>query len=278
MRECIYCGRSLEKGEKCTCAMSVAKRMSKSGTQSDTKTDNKADKKAEKQAEKARRKEARRVKREQRHAYRQYNFNTKGVFRQMWQLIVSFIKSPVETVMNPGEMSKGLIILFVALEGVIGGLCAFSVTTGAIRGPVGFLGNVMGFKGTAGYSVLGQWAASAFSGAISGIMVFFLYSGIFYIVNKWIFKQFTPYWEFVKRFAFAPLPFTVIGAVGVILGIFSQLTFIVLLLCGIIGTILITYEILKSVWYSKSADKIIYTMMLCVFVFLMILIYFVSIV
>ena len=26
MRECIYCGRQLEKGEQCTCAMSVAKR------------------------------------------------------------------------------------------------------------------------------------------------------------------------------------------------------------------------------------------------------------
>ena len=26
MRECIYCGRQLEKGEVCTCAMSVAKR------------------------------------------------------------------------------------------------------------------------------------------------------------------------------------------------------------------------------------------------------------
>lgn len=278
MRECIYCGRTLEKGEQCTCAMSVAKRMSKSGAQSDTKTDSKADKKAEKQAQKVRRKEARRNKREQRRAYRQYNFNTKGILRQMWQLLLSFIKSPVETVMNPGEMSKGLIILFVALEGVIGGLCAFSVTTGAIRGPVGFLGNVMGFKGAEGYSVLGGWAASALSGAVSGILMFFLYSGIFYVVNKWIFKQFTPYWDFVKRFAFAALPFTVIGTVGVILGIFSQLTFIVLLVCGIIGTLLITYEILKSVWYSKSADKIIYTMMLCIFVFLMILIYFVSIV
>ena len=31
MRECIYCGRSLEKGEQCTCAVSVAKRMAKEG-------------------------------------------------------------------------------------------------------------------------------------------------------------------------------------------------------------------------------------------------------
>ena len=277
MRECIYCGRTLEKNEKCTCAMSVARRMAKdSGEPERTKT--KADIKAEKQAEKNRKREEKKNARAQKRAYRQYNFNTKGTMREMWRLLVSFIKSPVETVMNPGDMSKGLIILFVAFEGVISGLCAFSVATGAIRGPIGFLGNVMGFKGAAGYSVLGQWAASAFSGAVSGIMIFFLYSGIFYVVNRWIFKQFTPYWEFVKRFAFAALPFTVIGTVGVILGIFSQLTFIVLLLCGIIGTLLITYEILRSVWYSKSADKIIYTMMLCIFVFLMILIYFVSVV
>ena len=277
MRECIYCGRTLEKNEQCMCAVSVAKRMAKGGGDAKAQ-DPKADKKADKNAEKLRKREARKNKREQKRASRQYNFNTKGTLAKVWQLLLSFIKSPVETVMNPGDMSRGLIILLVALEDVIAGLCFFSVATGAIRGPIGFLGNIMGFKGAQGYSILGRWAASAFSGAISGILIFFLYSGIFYVVNKWIFKQFTPYWEFIKRFAFAALPFSIIGTVGVILGIFSQLTFIVLLLCGIMGTLLITYEILRSVWYSKSADKIVYTMLLCIFAFLMILIYFLSIV
>ncbi len=291
MRECIYCGRQLEKGELCTCAMSVAKRKEKEAraaaekaAEPKTKKEEKAEahekQRQEKEREKAKKKNERERRAETKRASRNaargsYNAYKKNSFANVWRLFKDFVKSPVETVLNPGDMTKAEILLFVIIEGIIGGLCVYSVVTGASRGPLRLLGNLLGFKGAAGYGALLGWLASALSGAIGGVITFFIYSGVFYLVSKWIFKMLTPYWDFVKRFAFVAIPTAIIGAVGVILGFFSQTTFAVLLLCGIVGTIVLTYEILRSMWYSKSPAKTMYTMMLCIFIFLLIVLYIV---
>lgn len=270
MRECIYCGRQLETGEKCTCAMSEARRRAK-GEEPKVNESPKDKRRAEKENK---RQEAKARKNAQREA-RKNAWKPKGSFAEalmeLKRLTVSFIKSPVETVMNPGEMNKAVIFLFIFLEGIIGGMCVFAITTGAVRGPIGTLGAMMGFGGMNGYELVRGWIMSAISGAVSGMLIFFVYSGVFYLVNKFVFKQFTPYWEFVKRFVFAPIPLTIIGTIGVLLGLFSYNTFLILLISGLSGVVLITYEILKSVWYSKSTTKVIYTMMLCIFVIVTVL-------
>ncbi|MGM9936148.1 MAG: cell envelope integrity protein TolA [Candidatus Ornithomonoglobus sp.] len=287
MRECIYCGKQLEKGEVCTCAMSVARRKEKEArsaaekaAEPKTKKEEKAEAREKQRQTKEREKNAKRNERQRRAEEKRanrsaYNAYKKNSFANVWRLFKDFVKSPVETVLNPGDMTKAEILLFAIIEGIIGGLCVYSVVTGASRGPLRLLGNLLGFKGVAGYGVLLGWIASALSGAIGGVLIFFIYSGVFYLVSKWIFKMFTPYWEFVKRFAFVAIPAAIIGAVGVILGIFSQTTFAVLLLCGVVGTIVLTYEILRSMWYSKSPAKTLYTMMLCIFIFLLIVLYIV---
>lgn len=291
MRECIYCGKQLEKGELCTCAISVAKRKEKEqrmaaekAAEPKTKKEEKAEVREKQRKAKEREREARKneharraeEKRASRSAARSaYGRYGKNVFANVWRMFKDFIKSPVETVLNPGDMTKAEILMFSIIEGIIGGLCVYSVITGASRGPLRLLGNLLGFKGIAGYGVIVGWFMSALSGAIGGVLVFFIYSGVFYLVSKWVFKMFTPFWEFVKRFAFVAIPAAIIGAVGVILGIFSQTTFAVLLLCGIVGTIILTYEILRSMWYSKSPAKTLYTMMLCIFIFLLIVLYIV---
>lgn len=265
MRECIYCGRQLEKGEKCSCAMSVAKRMEKDGNAS-----NSAPKKEKKQKKE-------RKKRERTYTHSQAKSDTKNAFKDVWRQFVSFIKNPVETVMNPGEMSWATILILVAIEGIICGLCVFSVYTGVIRGAVSILGNAMGFRGLAGYTNLKNWLLAGFSGGLSGIVMFFLYSGIFFAVNKWIVRQFSPYREFIKRFAFVALPISVLGAFSVVLGLFSKTTLLLLLICGVIGSVIITYEILRSVWYKKSPTQIMYIMMACIFIFLLIAVNFIRI-
>ena len=277
MRECIYCGRSLEKGEKCTCPMSVANRKSKEQAEPEPQKDNRSEEKARKKARKEETKRQKKAERERMRANRSH-VNCNNLFAEFKTLLIRFIKSPVETVMNPGEMSKAVIICFSVIEGIIGGLCVYSIITGAVRGPFKFLGNMMGFGGENGYGVLKGWLMSALSGGISGIVIFFIYSGVFYIINRWIFKQFTPYWDFIKRFAFVAIPMSAVGVLGVILGLFSLFTFIILLLSGAAGSILITYEILRSVWYSKSPTKIIYTMMLGIFVFLTVLMNFIRLI
>ncbi len=280
MRECIYCGRILEKGEQCSCAMSVAKRKARENDsasaeknaneekqkKSRERAQAKAEKKNEKQREKAYKKRAETVF----SSARNMNGNP---FMNVWRMFVSFLRSPVETVMNPGEMTVFETMIFVVAEGIISGLSAFAIITGVGRGPFRLLGNIIGFGGVNGYRVLINWLLSALSGAVSGVIVFFIYSGIFYLVNRFIFKQFASYWQFARRFAFVAVPMSIIGAAGVILGIFSYTTFVILMLSGICGTLLITYEILRAVWHSKSTTKIIYTMMLCIFLFLTITMY-----
>ncbi len=267
MRECIYCGRSLEKDEKCTCAMSVAKRMEKEGNvhQEDRFTKKKKEKKKKERIKRPKIKRER-VKRA-----------TKNEFIRAWQLLLSFLKSPADTVMNPGEMSWATIIILVLFQGIITGLCVFSVITGAVRGPITFLSNAVGLKGFAGYEVIKGWVLSAISGGLGGILVFYLYSGIFFAVNKWIVRQFTPYREFVKRFAFVALPLSLLGIISVILGFFSQTTFILLIICGLTGCVIITYEILRSMWHNKTPGKIMYLMMACIFIFLLILMNFIKV-
>lgn len=285
MRECIYCGRQLAKGEQCTCAMSVAKRRERERREQaerpKTKAEIKAEQREKKRQEKQRIKSERiREKAAKENARRANSYGSginKGAFSNVWRLFKNFIKSPIETIMNPGEMSVTEIMIFVIFEGFIAGLCTYSVVTGASRGSLRLLGNLLGFNGMNGYNYVVGWIISAISGAIGGIVTFLLYTGIFYFINKWIFKQFTPYWEFSKRFVFVAIPFTIIGAIGVLLGLFSQTTFAVLLICGGAGMVILTYEILRSMWYSKSASKTMYAMMAGLLIFMMIALYIVRI-
>lgn len=278
MRECIYCGRQLEKGEVCTCAMSAKKRREREENSAAAEPDKNStetvreDKTAKKKEKRRMKEEKKRAKQEERRRAREKrgSINSKNALLGAWRLVKDFMRSPIETIMNPVGMGMAETLILVIAEGIIGGLCAYSIVTGASRGPFSFLGNILGFKGMSGYSVLLGWLMSALSGALSGTVIFFIYSGIFYLINKWIFRQFSPYREFIKRFAFVALPMAAVGIAGIVLGMFSQRTFGLLLVAGAVGTVILTYELLRSVWYSKSASKTMLVMMLAIFVFMLI--------
>lgn len=264
MRECMYCGKQLEKDEVCSCSMSEAKRREREAEKTEPQAESSSEKKdtcSEKKKKRAKR----------RSFSQTADQGSENAVAGAWRLVRDFISSPIETVMNPAGMGKAEIFILVIAEGIIAGLCAFSIITGASRGPFSFLGNVLGFKGISGYNVLLGWSLSALSGATMGTIGYFIYSGIFYLINKWIFRQYIPYWDFVKRFAFVAIPVSVVGIAGIILGMFSQRTFAILLLCGAVGTIVLTYELLRSLWYAKSASKTMLTMMAGMFIFLLII-------
>ncbi len=263
MRECIYCGRNLEKGEQCTCAVSVAKRMAKEGS---------APPKEEPKKERAKKERVKRpkVKREK------VKTEAKNSFARAWQLFLSFIKSPVDTVMNPGEMSWATIIILAGFEGLIMGISASILTAGKLQSALNFIPQTANIGNFIGYNLI-NWTISGVCGIISGIAMFFLYASIFFVVNRFIMRQFMPYKEFVKRFAFVAVPVSVLAAISVVFGFFSVTTFLILLITGLVGSVIITYEILSSLWYAKTPARIIYTMLLCEFIFLMILMNFIKI-
>mgnify|MGYP000500209081 FL=1 len=115
------------------------------------------------------------------------------------------------------------------------------------------------------------------SGAISGVILFFLYSGIFWLINRFVMRLKTAYWEFSIRLASTWIPFTVICAIGVILSMLSPVTLMILILCGAVSVAVLTYEALHTEWISKSPSQVLYAMMLGYFVFFTVVCYLITI-
>ena len=306
MRSCIYCGRELEKGEVCDCPQSVTNiagiQKSSAERKNETKTeDKKSDKKQEKtqanysnpyktetsyktgyagtesKFERAKikhkaRKAARKAK-----ATRTSNINPKGSFGELGRYIVRFIKSPIDTISNPPHLGKAAIMTIAALQGVVLWLCMFFILRGGGVGPLKILTSLMNFNGGAGYSLVLQIILCMVSGAISGVILFFLYSGIFWLINRFVMRLKTAYWEFSIRLASTWIPFTVICAIGVILSMLSPVTLMILILCGAVSVAVLTYEALRTEWISKSPSQVLYAMMLGYFVFFTVVCYLITI-
>ena len=111
------------------------------------------------------------------------------------------------------------------------------------------------------------------SGAVSGVLLFFIYSGIFYAINRFIFRLDTKYWDFSQRLAMTGIPMTVIGIFGTLCSLFSSTTLTIFMICGAISWIVLTYEALRTEWISKTPGKTMYAMMLGFLVFFSVICY-----
>ncbi|MCC8169267.1 MAG: hypothetical protein LIO59_02675 [Oscillospiraceae bacterium] len=288
MRSCIYCGRELEKGEVCMCPQSVARRAKRTNTESEKTTENSKSKNTvntdeqnrttyktgytKKQSKAARAWNRYKARRESRRT-----INTDGMFKSFVSFVRSFIKSPVDKIINPPNIGKGMMLTIAALQGAVTWLCLYFVYTGASRSAFSVLGSVLGFGGIAGYSSLARMLLCILFGAVSGIVMFFVYTGIFYFINKVIFKSKTQYWDFSTRLSLTGIPLTVLGIAGVLLSFFSLTTLVILLLCGLISLIVLTYEALCTEWITKSPGSVMYAMMAGFFVFLSIVCYLIRV-
>lgn len=280
MRSCIYCGRELEKGEVCNCPQGAAYRASKNGG---VKTESKAEKKnynsnpyrtensyrtgySGKESKFERAKTRYNTKRAAKKSAKRVNVNPKGFIKGFMRYIADFIKSPVDKITNPGHIGKGTILTIAALQGAVLWLCVFFVMRGGAVSPFKLLSSAMGFSGS-GYELVGMILLIILSGALSGIVLFFLYSGIFYFINRFLMRLRTPYWQFCVRLACTWIPFTVICTVGAVLSMLSPVTLAVLMLCGAVSVAVLSYEALKTEWISQPAGKVLYAMILGYFVF-----------
>ena len=205
------------------------------------------------------------------------NINPKGFFGELGRYIVRFIKSPIDTISNPPHLGKAAIMTIAALQGVVLWLCMFFILRGGGVGPLKILTSLMNFNGGAGYSLVLQIILCMVSGAISGVILFFLYSGIFWLINRFVMRLKTAYWEFSIRLASTWIPFTVICAIGVILSMLSPVTLMILILCGAVSVAVLTYEALRTEWISKSPSQVLYAMMLGYFVFFTVVCYLITI-
>lgn len=296
MRSCIYCGRELKDGEQCSCPGAVARRRAKEassgGSQKQepnnntqytrptdqdssssyrtgyTHRDNVFKNAWEKTRAKARaRKNARRA------AADSTKANAAGFWRGLWRLIVRLIVSPIDTVSSPGYISKGTALMIAAISGGIINLCFYFLKTGAVRSPFGLALSLLTLNPLNTYSNLLYIVLHILSGAISGILIFFIYSGIFYLINRFIFRLRTSFWDFSARLSLTPIPLVLASVIGIILGTLSSTTLVILIICGVIGMVVLTYEALRTEWIAHSPGRVMYAMLLGCFVFTAIICY-----
>lgn len=285
MRSCMYCGRELEAGEVCTCAQSAAHRARKSQDTKSKTQDNKENYRNPYRtqttyttgysASESRFKRARDKHRARRAA--KTKTDKKNFFRSLGEYILAFMKSPMDKIARPPHIGKGGILSIAAVMGAVLWLCMLFIMRGGNAGPLKLIGSIIGFGGKTGYSYAAQVIACVVIGALSGIIVFLLYSGVFFLINRFIFKLQTPFWEFSIRLVSAWIPFTVICAIGSLLSILSPLTLMTLLVCGAASVALLTYEALRTEWISRPASKVMYAMLLGYFIFFTAVCYLINI-
>lgn len=306
MRSCIYCGKELAPGEKCDCKQSVAHKTA-SGTESETdnnKTSKNNSKHKEKKAQGQEKKEkkaksagndfyqgsayndptrtayragytkkdnpfksafekAKARKRARRMSgFRRGQFG-KGFFRDL----LTALRFPVQAVQNPKHMSMWQMLVLWAIQGALAWLGIFFIVTRSARGPFALLGNLLAFNGIQGYKTVLYILLAMFSGGIAGILVFFLYTGIFFGINRFIMRDAsTRYTSFCERFAMTALPFSAIALVGTAVSLISTTTFITLLVCGAAIFAVLTYEALRTQWAWVPADRTLMCLMLGFFI------------
>ena len=275
MRSCAYCGKELEKGEKCTCPQSAARRSQSSennysytNTQQNQQTNNsyqtgytKRENPIKHAWEKHRAKRNARVKR-----------GNAGIWDDMWLSIVNTIKSPVLSISNPRYISHAAIILLAMLQGALIWLCMYFLRTGVVRSPFGIMMSIITVNPAKMHSF--YWMImTTISGAFGGIIFFLLYSGVFYMLNRYIFRRRTGFWNFSQRMILTPIPFTLICLIGCVFGLISSTTLAIMIICGIISMVVLTYEALKSEWASQSSGRIMYNMMFGFFIIVFIVCY-----
>ena len=205
-----------------------------------------------------------RVKKEARKstAYRRGQFG-KGFFRDL----LTALRFPIQSVQNPKRMSMWQMVVLWAMQGALAWLGIFFITTHAARGPFALIGNLLAFNGIEGYKTIFYILLTVLSGGIAGIIAFFLYTGIFFGINRFIMRDTsTSYNSFCERLAMTALPFSAIALIGTALSLISITTLITLLVCGAAVFVVLTYEALKTQWAWVPQDRTLMCLMLGFFI------------
>ncbi len=277
MRSCMYCGRELADGEQCSCAGAAARRAAKSGAngsggygasgqnpQSEqnkqggyyrtgyTQTENPLKRLWNRYKTKRRAAKAGRASNKEMHGFFSY--------------IYRFIKSPATEIANPRAFSMPQMLLIAAVQGAIAGLCVYFASSGVPRGWLRAIANIIGFGGVNGFRSVARAVEAAVSGAAGGIFFFLIYSGIFWLIGKFIFRSGTRFTPFSQRLILTSIPLTLFAAVGVLFSFISTTTLMILLMCGTLSSFILTYVSLNEEWSSFSESRIMYAMLLGYFV------------
>lgn len=267
-RSCMYCGRELEKGEKCNCPTSIRMRADKQSNQNNTTNQNTSEQyTSPKEKTKKEQWKERREKRKKERPVRNKTYKKADVgVREFFNYIASCVQTPVYKASNPGYIGMGKSMLLVGLQGLVVSSALFLSTSAMKKGLFGILSLALGFKGVAGWKNLLQLLVSAISGTALGFIQYFLMCAIFFIIGKFSVRSTSRYRDYVEKFVPCTIPLTVLGLLGVIFAVFSPSTLMIMLVCGVILEVILIYESLRSQWHTKP-DFTVYTIVGGLFVY-----------
>lgn len=273
----MYCGRELKKGEKCTCPQSVTRH---GGGANDTSSNGR--KKTDYNTQNTQRTQNRQTSYRTGYAgtgsqheraknrYRAKRAARRGMGRGgIRQYIVSSIITPVESVTNPVNPGMAVMLLIAAVMGALLCFDVYFALVGSGSRPYWYIMASMGLDD--GYSLISGVGVAVLAGAIMGVVMFFLYTGIFYFINRFVMRLHTAYRDFCVRLVTAWIPFAFICLVGVLFCLLSTITLTALILCGAVISSALTYVALKTEWYSVPPSKALFSMLLGYFLFLSIM-------
>lgn len=280
VRSCIYCGKELKKDEQCTCPTAVAKRMAHTSDTNNTKDNSANSGSAYSYSTKNNTYHTGYTKKENpiKSAWRTYlqrkkaaraNNSTvkKPLRRNLIFDMLSFIKSPVTTVYNPGEMSVAFILLISAISGIFTSFGIYTLLVKIINGAAtiktGSLNVnmvVSGINGVSGAAII------AVIGAVFGMVFFLVCCAGMYFVSRAVFKYNMRFWEFASKLVLCPLAVSVSGILAIVFGMFSTAVFLLIILCGTIASFVLTYEALRSIWNTKTPNQVLYGMLLSILI------------
>lgn len=276
-RSCMYCGRELEKGERCNCPVSIRMRNEKQSNQNNQDNNSNQSQQStqsyssytpprKEKTKREWRKENREKRRKERPVRNKtYKKSAVGV-REFFSYIAGCIQAPIFKASNPEYIGMGQSMLLVGLQGFVVSSALFLSTSAMKKGLFGILSLALGFKGVAGWKNLLQLLISAISGTALGFMQYFLMCAIFFLIGKFAVRSTSRYRDYVEKFVPCTVPLTVLGLLGVIFAVFSPSTLMIMLICGLVLEVILIYESLRSHWHTKP-DFTVYTIVGGLFIY-----------
>lgn len=267
-RFCMYCGRELAKEEKCNCAASSAARRRTQNADNNGGSAYNSEKGANTQNVKKEKKQKREWKKPNFGGARKVNeFNNGNFFRGFINLIKEFFKNPVYTTTNPGAAGKAESIIIIGILGIVVSLAFFFSTSNISRSIFSITSRIIGFKGTQGFVQIGNMILNMLTFTAFSYIQFFVLSGIFYLIQKYVLRLYTRFWDIAVCFAISTIPIAAVGAVGILVSFFSMRTVIMMLCAAAAATVVLMYEAVKALWQPISPDRLIYVMAIGGFVY-----------
>lgn len=255
MRSCVYCGRTLEKGEKCNCPQSVRAREAKNQSYNYTKSEEQSqsfnDTYETGYTRKEKKKHFEKIKRAWRQ--RKRDRRTSSGFKN---LILSFLKNPVSRIATPSYLSPLQIVLMVLATGMVlaGGGYFLASFLGTV---INVLSQSVAVPVISEYSFTGFLFTAIFGGLALVLSVFVVFF-VFWCIDRFILKRTTPFFGFSIRLSYATIPVLIFGIIGIVVGFFSVYALLMFYIAGLVMWIILTYEALSYEWNFVDKSKVFY--------------------